>query len=158
MTACGLPANGLTPYLGVLIMYMMSFRHLCNERGRPLSTEVITVAQARSDFSNLLAQADLLDRRFVIARRGKPKAALVSIKDLARLEALERAAASPSADREQAIQALQQAGLLQPVSADLINRYVHLTPEDREQARIRLAQTRFDPPLSEQIIEDRGEK
>jgi prevent-host-death family protein len=123
-----------------------------------LSTEVITVAQARSDFSNLLAQADLLDRRFVIARRGKPKAALVSIKDLARLEALERAAASPSADREQAIQALQQAGLLQPVSADLINRYVHLTPEDREQARIRLAQTRFDPPLSEQIIEDRGEK
>jgi hypothetical protein len=34
----------------------------------------------------LLAQAELLNRRFVIARRGKPKAALVSVKDLARLE------------------------------------------------------------------------
>lgn len=119
---------------------------------------MITVAQARNDFSNLLAQAELLDRRFVIARRGKPKAALVSIKDLARLEALERAAASPLPDREQAIQALQQAGLLQPVSADLINRYVRLTPAEREQTRNRLAQHRFDPPLSEQIIEDRGEK
>ena len=47
-----------------------------------MTTETITVAQARNDFSNLLAQAELLDRRFVIARRGKPKAALVSIKDL----------------------------------------------------------------------------
>ena len=59
-----------------------------------MNTQTITVAQARSDFSNLLAQADLLDHRFVIARRGKPKAALVSVRDLARLEALERAGAS----------------------------------------------------------------
>ena len=56
-----------------------------------MNTQTITVAQARSDFSNLLAQAELLDHRFVIARRGKPKAALVSVRDLARLEALERA-------------------------------------------------------------------
>jgi len=35
-----------------------------------MGTETVTVAQARSDFSNLLAQAELLDRRFVIARRG----------------------------------------------------------------------------------------
>ena len=48
-----------------------------------MNTQTITVAQARSDFSNLLAQADLLDHRFVIARRGKPKAALVSVRDLA---------------------------------------------------------------------------
>ena len=61
-----------------------------------MGTETVTVAQARGDFSNLLAQAELLDRRFVIARRGKPKAALVSVKDLARLEALERAVASSS--------------------------------------------------------------
>lgn len=63
-----------------------------------MGTETVTVAQARSDFSNLLAQAELLGRRFVIARRGKPKAALVSVKDLARLEALERAVASASPD------------------------------------------------------------
>ena len=60
-----------------------------------MGTETVTVAQARSDFSNLLAQAELLDRRFVIARRGKPKAALVSVKDLARLEALERLSPRP---------------------------------------------------------------
>jgi prevent-host-death family protein len=123
-----------------------------------MGTETVTVAQARGDFSNLLAQAELLDRRFVIARRGKPKAALVSVKDLARLEALERAVASPSPDRDQAIRALQQAGLLRPVSADLVNRYARLEPEQREAIRQELAERRFNPPLSEQIIEDRGEE
>lgn len=123
-----------------------------------MSTQTITVAQARSDFSNLLAQAELLDRRFLIARRGKPKAALVSVKDLARLEALERAGASSIPDRDQAIWALQQAGLLRPVSADLIDRYARLEPDQREAARQQLAERRFDPPLSEQIIKDRGEE
>jgi prevent-host-death family protein len=123
-----------------------------------MGTETVTVAQARSDFSNLLAQAELLDRRFVIARRGKPKAALVSVKDLARLEALERAVASSSPDRDQAIRALQQAGLLRPVSADLVNRYARLEPEQREAVRQELAERHFNPPLSEQIIEDRGEE
>jgi prevent-host-death family protein len=123
-----------------------------------MGTETVTVAQARGDFSNLLAQAELLDRRFVIARRGKPKAALVSVKDLARLEALERAVASSSPDRDQAIRALQQAGLLRPVSADLVNRYARLEPEQREAIRQELAERRFNPPLSEQIIEDRGEE
>ena len=123
-----------------------------------MGTETVTVAQARGDFSNLLAQAELLDRRFVIARRGKPKAALVSVKDLARLEALERAVASPSPDRDQTIRALQQAGLLRPVSADLVNRYARLEPEQREAVRQELAERHFNPPLSEQIIEDRGEE
>jgi len=123
-----------------------------------MGTETVTVAQARSDFSNLLAQAELRDRRFVIARRGKPKAALVSVKDLARLEALERAVASSSPERDQAIRALQQAGLLRPVSADLVNRYARLEPDQREAIRQELAERRFNPPLSEQIIEDRGEE
>ena len=123
-----------------------------------MGTETVTVAQARSDFSNLLAQAELLDRRFVIARRGKPKAALVSVKDLARLEALERAVASSSPERDQAIRALQQAGLLRPVSADLVNRYTRLEPDQREAVRQELAERHFNPPLSEQIIEDRGEE
>ena len=122
-----------------------------------MSTETVTVAQARNDFSNLLAQTELLDRRFVIARRGKPKAALVSVKDLARLEALEQAAGSATSERDQAIQVLQQAGLLRPVSAELVKRYVYLTPEQRAKVREELAELRFDPPLSEQIIEDRGE-
>jgi prevent-host-death family protein len=123
-----------------------------------MSTETVTVAQARNDFSNLLAQTELLDRRFVIARRGKPKAALVSVKDLARLEALEQAAGSATSERDQAIQVLQQAGLLRPVSPELVKRYVYLTPEQRAKVREELAELRFDPPLSEQIIEDRGEK
>ena len=56
------------------------------------------------------------------------------------------------------IQVLEQAGLLHSVSADLVSRYVRLAPEQREQTRKKLAERQFDPPLSEQIIEDRGEK
>jgi prevent-host-death family protein len=123
-----------------------------------MGTETVSVAQARGDFSNLLAQAELLDRRFVIARRGRPKAALVSVKDLARLEALERAVPSSSSERDQVIWALQQAGLLRPVSADLVNRYARLEPEQREAVRQELAERHFNPPLSVQIIEDRGEE
>ncbi len=58
-----------------------------------MPAETITVAEARSEFSNLLSQVDLLHRRFIIARRGRPKAALISIDDLDRLEAIERAQA-----------------------------------------------------------------
>ena len=101
----------------------------------------------------------LLDRRFVIARRGQPKAALVSVKDLARLESLERAGAASVPDRDQAIRVLQQAGLLRPVSADLADRHACLEPDQREDVRQELADRRFDPPLSgEQIIADRGEE
>ena len=124
-----------------------------------MSTKMITVAQARSDFSNLLAQVELLRCRFVIARRGRPKAVLVSVDDLARLEALDQAAAStPTAERDRAVQALQQAGLLRPVSPELLSRYVHLSPQEREAVRQELASRRFEPPLSQQIIEDRGER
>lgn len=123
-----------------------------------MSTQTITVAEARNDFSNMLAQAELLNRRFVIARRGKPKAALISINDLARLEALDRAGATSVPDREQAIQALQQAGLLRQVSPDLIDRYARLKPGQRTAIRQQLAERRFDPPLSVEIIRDRGEE
>lgn len=72
----------------------------------------------------------------------------------------------PTSERDRAIQALQQAGLLRPVSAELVKRYVYLTPEQRAKAREELAKLRFDPPqvfsqkkpLSEQIIRDRGER
>lgn len=57
---------------------------------------------------------------------------------------------------EQAIEALQRAGLLRPISGDLMDRYACLAPGQREAVRQQLAERRFDPPLSEQIIEDRG--
>ncbi len=118
-----------------------------------MTTQVITVAQARSDFSNLLAQVELLQRRFVIARRGRPKAVLISVDDLARLEAL--AAAAP-AEPDRAVQVLQEAGLLRPVSPELVSRYVHLSAAERETARQALAGRCFEPPLSQQIVQDRG--
>lgn len=52
-----------------------------------MTTETISVAEARSEFSSLLSQVELLHRRFIIARRGRPKAVLINIDDLARLEA-----------------------------------------------------------------------
>jgi prevent-host-death family protein len=123
-----------------------------------MTTQVITVAQARSDFSNLLAQVELLQRRFVIARRGRPKAVLISVDDLARLEALAQAGASAApAEPDRAVQVLQEAGLLRPVSPELVSRYVHLSSSERETARQELAGRRFEPPLSQQIIQDRGE-
>jgi prevent-host-death family protein len=141
------------------MMYMMSYGQ--NDRQGVhdhMSTRTVTVAQARSDFPNLLAHAELLDRRFIIARRGKPKAALVSVKDLARLESLEQADASSVLDRDQTIRVLKQAGLLRPVSADLVDHHVCLEPDQREAVRQGLANRNFDPPLNEQIIADRGEE
>jgi prevent-host-death family protein len=124
-----------------------------------MSVETISVAQARSDFSDLLAQVELLRRRYIIARRGRPKAVLVSVEDLARLEALEQGAApSRPTERDRAIRALGQAGLLQPVSDELVNRYVRLAPQERAATRQALATRRFVPPLSEQIIRDRDER
>lgn len=62
---------------------------------------------------------------------------------------------SRTTERDRAIQALGQAGLLQPVSDELVNRYVRLAPQGREPTRQALAARRFEPPLSEQIIQDR---
>lgn len=51
-----------------------------------MTTETISVAEARSEFSSLLSQVELLHRRFIIAHRGRPKAVLINVDDLARLE------------------------------------------------------------------------
>jgi len=63
-----------------------------------------------------------------------------------------------TAEKELAVQALQQAGLLRPISPELMRRYVRLSPQEREVVRQELAKLRFEPPLSQQIIQDRGEK
>jgi prevent-host-death family protein len=119
-----------------------------------MTTRTVTVAEARSEFSMLLAQVELLNQRVVIARRGRPKAVLVSIDDLARLEALDQSADS-AAGAERVASVLQQAGLLRPVSSDLIDRYVHLTAEERAAARKTLSERRFTPPHSVQNVADR---
>lgn len=64
----------------------------------------------------------------------------------------------PTSERDRAIQVLQQAGLLRPVSTELVKQYVYLTPDQRAAVRQELAKLRFDLPLSEQIIRDRGER
>lgn len=46
----------------------------------------MSVAEAKSRFSELLARAAYAGERFVIARRGKPLAGLVALGDLERLE------------------------------------------------------------------------
>jgi prevent-host-death family protein len=123
-----------------------------------MTTGKVTVAQARSNFSDLLAQVELLGRRYVIARRGRPKAALVSIEDLARLEALYRGESAPGrGERERALLALEQAGMLRPVSPELLASSVFLDEAEREDARARLAERRYEPSFSQQIIRDRGE-
>jgi prevent-host-death family protein len=123
-----------------------------------MTTGKVTVAQARSNFSDLLAQVELLGRRYVIARRGRPKAALVSIEDLARLEALEGGgAASGLGERERALRTLERAGMLRPVSPELLASHVFLDEAEREDVRARLAERRYEPSFSQQIIRDRGE-
>ena len=56
--------------------------------------EKIRVTEAKAHFSELMARAGYGGERFVIERRGKPLAALVSVEDLERLEEGRRVAAS----------------------------------------------------------------
>ena len=48
--------------------------------------KVISVADAKRNLSELMSRAAYNNERFLIQRRGKPMAALVSIEDLTRLE------------------------------------------------------------------------
>jgi prevent-host-death family protein len=49
-------------------------------------TRAISVAEAKRRFSEILARTAYAGERFLIARRGKPLAALVALEDLRRLE------------------------------------------------------------------------
>ncbi len=54
---------------------------------------------------------------------------------------------------------LRKAGLTRGVSKQLVRKYVRVkAPVEREAMRRRLRQKRFDPLLSEIIIEDRGKR
>lgn len=52
---------------------------------------IVSVAEAKARFSDLMARAVHRGERFLIARRGRPMAALISVADLERLEQAERA-------------------------------------------------------------------
>jgi prevent-host-death family protein len=51
----------------------------------------LPVSMARSNFSDLLNEVLVYGERVVLERHGKPVAALVSVSDLERLEALDEA-------------------------------------------------------------------
>ena len=84
------------------------------------------------------------------------EAITVGVSDLARPETLEQATAPALAERDRAMQALERAGLIRPLALDRLDCYTRLAPEKRESVRRELAARRFSPPLSEQIIQDRG--
>jgi prevent-host-death family protein len=48
----------------------------------------VSVVDAKRDFSELMSRTALQEERFIIERKGKAMAALVSVKDLERLETL----------------------------------------------------------------------
>ena len=53
---------------------------------RAIKAKRISVAQAKAKLSELLARVAYGDEQYVIERRGKPVAALVSVEDLERLD------------------------------------------------------------------------
>jgi prevent-host-death family protein len=60
-----------------------------------MGTEKASVAEAKNTLSSLINKVAYGRARVVLESRGKPKAALISTEDLARLEALEKHAAAP---------------------------------------------------------------
>ena len=57
----------------------------------------ISAAQAKAQLASLISEVAYGGEHYVIERRGKPVAALVSVKDLERLEQSEQPPASPDA-------------------------------------------------------------
>jgi len=59
-----------------------------------MATTELAVQDFRENLADHLERAAFKGERFVVTRNGKPRAALVSIEDLQRLEELDRAKAS----------------------------------------------------------------
>lgn len=99
-------------------------------KGQTESTvEAMNVVEARRNFSELINRVAYGGRRVVVERRGRPLAALISVEDLAKLEAWEREHAAARARQEAALakaRAVRMAilaergGTLLPDSAQLI--------------------------------------
>ena len=78
----------------------------------------------------------------------------------AALRILERELAPEArSERERTVQALEDSGLIRPLSPELREKYVRcLDPIERQRIRQELAKKTFTPPLSEIIIQDRGDR
>lgn len=63
----------------------------CIERTKSNSMTKTTLSEARNNLPELVNRASYGQERIVIERRGKPVAAIVSLEDVARLEAFEDA-------------------------------------------------------------------
>jgi hypothetical protein len=68
-------------------------------------------------------------------------------------------ASEAKSEQERVFQALEDSGLIRPLSPELREKYVHcLDPIERKRIRQELAKKTFTPPLSEIIIQGRGER
>jgi prevent-host-death family protein len=79
--------------------------------GEDMGTVVDTVgiAEVKRKISTIVNRVAFGQERIVLTSRGKPKAALVSIEDLQRLEALEGVSSSPSRSQQKAALAMARA-------------------------------------------------
>jgi prevent-host-death family protein len=91
--------------------------------------EVLSVAEAREQFSELMAKVSFGGQRIVVERRGRPMMAWVSIEDLHRLEAIEHQSAERKVARLAALERAaavrhriqqERGGALLPDSSDLL--------------------------------------
>jgi prevent-host-death family protein len=92
--------------------------------------DAVTVVEARKNFSELVARVAFGGSRVIVERRGKPMAAIISLRDLKRLEEFERQAGSA---RARGLAALEQARALR--SAILSERGGQPTPDAADALR-----------------------
>lgn len=63
----------------------------------------VSIAEARRDLSAIINRVVYGRERIILASRGRPKAAIISIEDLHKLEEMEKAAESAQTERKAAL-------------------------------------------------------
>lgn len=71
--------------------------------------EMIGIAEIKRSISMIINRVAFGRERIILTSRGKPKAALVSIEDLQKLESLEKSTSPPSRTQQKAALAMAQA-------------------------------------------------
>ncbi len=71
--------------------------------------DAVSIAGIKRNISTLVNRVAFGRERIVLTSRGRPKAALVSVEDLWRLEALERTMGAPSREQRKTALAMAQA-------------------------------------------------
>ena len=54
------------------------------------SEKTVSIAEAKSNFSEYVSRAAFMDEKILLTKRGKPVAAIVSCKDLERLKSMKK--------------------------------------------------------------------